>query len=324
MKYTDKKGTVSIETAISFSILLIFITAIISVTAFLRTDILMQRAVSQSCEDVSRFMPFSVLASDSISTLVNALPNECGDNDTFERVGVLVAGADELTGGSLRAGLLNLMLGRRFTDDIAAYYVEYNGSSFWAPSSIYADFDIEDFYISVYVNYSINTLIGPVSRDIVSTIPFYGNFELFLSGQEPVQDDNDIWHQNNFDRGRYFQERYGANLPSTFPSIDYDDGNGHIGSIVSIDLNRPTYSSPDACAGRVIEQIDQLSSFNGADVTINGSRYAVNGDSINRRDLIVVIPEDSPEVNRQTVNALSGYASSMGVNLIIEEYGSSL
>lgn len=324
MSYISKKGTISLETAISFSIVLIFITGIISVTAFLRTDILMQRAVKQSCDDLTHFMPFSTVAADTVSTLTNALPDTFSDDGTIERIGSVITGVDEFTSGELRSTCLNLMLGSRFADDVASEFAEYNSGSFWGPDEIYVDFDVYDYYIEVYVEYSVNTIIGPIRREIISTIPFYGDFELFLSpdGENTPEDTNDIWHQNNFVRGRYFAEKYGANLPHTFPTINFYNS-GQAGSIVSIDLNRPTYSNPAACVIRVTEQIDELARFNGADVMINGSRYVVYGENIRQRTLIVVIPEDSPEANRAAIYSMSAYASASGVELQIVEDGTS-
>lgn len=317
----SRRGSVSIETAISFSLVLIFITAIISVAAFFRTDMLMQRAVKQSCDDLAHYMPFSIVASDSLSTLINALPDGYSDDGTIERAGTVISGIDQFTSGQIRSGILNILLGRQFTDDIASEYYEYNGSYFFGPDDINCDFDIEDYYVRVYVVYSVNTIIGPMQREIVSTIPFYGDFELFLSEDEAVSpDSNDIWHQNNFVRGRYFAQRYGANLPPTFPCINYYSS-GQAMSVVSIDLNRPTYAGTAACILRVTEQIDQLARFQGADVMIDGTRYVVYGDSIRQRTLIVVIPEDSPESQRTAVYSMATYAAAAGVELQIIEDG---
>ena len=324
MNITGKRGTISLETAISFSVVMIFITAIISVTAFIRTDILMQRAVEQSCEDLAHYMPFTVMASDIVSTVFNAMPDNNEDTGMVERIGSLVAGVDTVTSGGLRAGAMNLLLGDMFTDDIASEYYEYNGSTFFGPDTISVDFDIKDYYISVYVVYSVDTIAGPISREIVSSIPFYGDFEMFLSEDEDqTTDNNDIWHQNNFVRGRYFADKYGSNLPSTFPVINYYDS-GEARSIVSVDLNRPTYSTPAACMLRITEQIEQLAGFNGADVQISGTRYVVDGNKITSRVLIVVIPEDSPENTRLAVSSLTEYAAIRGVELRIVEDGTSL
>ena len=269
-------------------------------------------------------MPFTILASDSISSLVNALPDEYEDDGTIERAGEVMVAADNLTGGEIRSGVLNVLLGERFTDDIAAEYAEYNGSSFFGPDSITVDFGIEDYYIDVYVIYTVNTIIGPVSREIYSTIPFYGDFELFLSEDIPTEESSDsIWHENNFVRGRYFAEQYGSNLPATFPTINsYNSGTA--GSVVSIDLNRPTYANPSSTVIRLTEQIDELANFNGADVQIDGDRYVVYGDSIRQRILTVVIPEDSPEIGVSTVYSMQEYASLRGIDLQVVQDGNSL
>lgn len=323
MSSISKKGMVSLETAISFSLVVVFITAIISVASFLRTDILMQRAVEQSCEDIGHFMPLSIIASDYISTLVNALPDTFTDTEAIEKTGAVIAGLDIYTSGALRSEALNLLIGQRFADDIASEYADYNGSSFFGPQDIWADFDIYDFYIEVTVTYSVNTIIGPMQRQIISTIPFYGDFELFLSDEEGAcEDGNDIWHQNNFVRGKYFAEKYGANLPHTFPTINYYS-NGRIASIVSIDLNRPTYSTPAACIARITGEIDKIAAFDGADVMISGTRYYVPSYGIYQRNLIVVIPSDSPQSCILALNSMEAYALSHGVNLQIIQDGTS-
>ena len=322
MTYINKKGTVSLETAISLSIVLIFITGIICVTVFLRTDILMQRSVEQSCEDFAMIMPCSVTASDTVSTLVNALPDNASGNSDIERIGSAVAGIDTITSGSVRAALLTIIMGERFTDDIASQYVDYNGgSNFWGPEQICVDLDIEDYYIDVNVTYCINTIIGPIQRQIISVIPFYGDFELFLSADDgESQPSDDIWHEDNFTRGRYFAQMYGANLPPTFPVINsYNSGN--VTSIVSIDLNRPTYATAAACLLKVSGQIDQLAGFNGARVNNSGSSYDIPGESITSRTLIVVIPEDSPGSSAAALDTMYAYAAARGVLLQIERYG---
>ena len=75
---------------------------------------------------------------------------------------------------------------------------------------------------------------------------------------------------------------------------------------------------------RVTEQIEQIAAFRGADVQIDGRRYAVNESEINSRTLIVVIPEDSPDGNIAAVNSLHEYASLRGVELQVIQDGCSL
>jgi len=317
-----KKGSVSIETAISFSVVIIFVTALISITSFLRTDILMQRAVNQTCEDFAHFTPFSVTAADSVSTLVNALPEDYDFSDVYSLSSVFV-GTDILSSGELRSSILDLSLGNSFANDILAEYIEYNGSNFFAPETVEVDFEIKETYIEVYVTYEVRTIVGLIQRQIVGVIPFYGEFDLFLHASDSTDESSDtIWKTDNFTRGIYFEEQYGANLPHTFPTINYYE-DGEVGLITSMDLNRSTYSTSSSITSRMMEQIDRISSFNGASANINGSRYQVDGNSITSRRVTFVIPEDSPENLVSVANTMVSYGMSHGVDVVIVQDGCS-
>ena len=322
MTYMYKRGSVSIETAISFSLVVIFLTALISVTSYLRTDILMQRAVNQTCEDFEIFTPFSVTAADSVSTITNALPGEY-EYSNLDQLGSILIGADILSGGELRSSFVDLAFGRQFADDIASEYVEYNGSDFFCPESIEVDFVFCENYLEVLVDYQVRTIVGLIKRQITGVIPFYGEYELFLYAEDiDNQNSDSIWQEDNFTRGIYFAERYGANLPHTFPTINYYD-NGVIGSVTSIDLNRPTYSNPVNVRNRMTEQIDRISNFSGARSNINGEIYEVTNESITARRIVFVIPEDSPVNLIETANNMISYGDSRGVQVSVVTDGSS-
>ena len=46
----NKRGQVAIESAIAFTITLVFLASVVSAIDFYRTDILMRRACEQTCE----------------------------------------------------------------------------------------------------------------------------------------------------------------------------------------------------------------------------------------------------------------------------------
>ena len=71
----NKHGSVTIESAVAFTAVLVFLAAIISVINIYRTDILMRRAQEQTCEKVAMLCPLTVTASDVFSTAVNAFPD---------------------------------------------------------------------------------------------------------------------------------------------------------------------------------------------------------------------------------------------------------
>ncbi len=327
-----KRGSITIETAIAFTITIVFLASVLTAASLLRTDILMQRAVRRTCEDFSIFTPLSITATDTVSTLVNALPDEVLEDQenvsNITNISTYIAGADVATDGALTSAVLDVALSTKFQNDIATEYVEYNGGSeMFLPEYIDVDFsiDMSRQILVVYVTYRVDTMVGPVYMNICDGIPFYGDLELFLNGEEQEEsedEEDDIWGMNNFERGQRFIEMNGGSLPKTFPVINAFD-NGTAISVSSIDLTSDYYSDSRRLERRIESDIDELASFDGADVNIDGQNYSISGDEIYQRRYILVIPENSPEDRAELVRNMSEYASERGVELCVEEYGES-
>ena len=290
----------------------------------------MQRAVSNTCEDFALLTPLSVTAADTVSTLTNMLPDGTSEEqDTDNATSLMVqrlSGFDIASDRSLTEAVFDLALSSHFEDDIAQKYVEYNdGSEFFLPDTIDVDFDIDTHngFIAVIVSYSVDTIVGPVTMHVTDGIPFYGDLELFLNGSEDTEEsEEDVWGMNNLDRGQWFEEHYGSNLPHTFPVIN-DLQDGVATSYLSIDLNRPTNQSQERVERSVTEEIDSLASFNGADVNIGGTSYNISASDIDSRRLVIVIPSNSPEDGVRYIEDLEGYAEANNVELVITTYGTS-
>ena len=326
----SKRGSITIETAIAFTVTLCFITSVLTAVSLIRTDVLMQRAVSNTCEDFALLTPLSVTAADTVSTLTNMLPDGTSEEqDTDNATSLMVqrlSGFDIASDRSLTEAVFDLALSSHFEDDIAQKYVEYNdGSEFFLPDTIDVDFDIDTHngFIAVIVSYSVDTIVGPVTMHVTDGIPFYGDLELFLNGSEDTEEsEEDVWGMNNLDRGQWFEEHYGSNLPHTFPVIN-DLQDGVATSYLSIDLNRPTNQSQERVERSVTEEIDSLASFNGADVNIGGTSYNISASDIDLRRLVIVIPSNSPEDGVRYIEDLEGYAEANNVELVITTYGTS-
>ena len=324
-----KSGQIGIETAITFSITLIFICTIISVIVYYRADILMQRSVEQACEEVSLIPPTSIVFTDTLSTLVNAFPDvEVGSEkgrEVISRVASAVVGVDSFTGNTLEDMFLEGTLAHVMADNIRNGYIERNnGSDFFVPDSIDVDLNIDGsrHLMEVLVTYETYCLAGRIQRQIYSIVPLYGDSELFLNADASDSEGDDIWSKDNFTRGDYFRDQYGANLPKTFPVIDRFS-NGTCESIVSIDLTAPTYSTAAGILKKIKEEIDDLSAFNGADVIISGDRYTVRSRDIRDKVLTVVVPTNSEDSSVAVISGLSAYAALNGVTVRIEQYGTS-
>ena len=212
-------------------------------------------------------------------------------------------------------------------DQIRKAFIERNGGSdFFAPDEINVYFAVNDSHniIEVVTDYSVITIAGKKTRSIYSVITLYGEPVLMLNGEEHMEteeeDKDGIWSLNNFDRGDAFRERYGANLPKTFPVVDSVNG-GEVTAIRSIDLTSPYYQDTKNIEKKIMADIKSLKSFEPQTVTINGQKYSV--DRVDSRHLKVIIPENSGPIGKETVEKLKGYAFVQGVILDISEYGTS-
>ena len=328
----NKKGTVTIEAAIAFTITLVFLASIISAIDYYRTDILMRRSVEQTCEKMSLLYPVSVPATDLVSAAVNAFP-DLGIGDTkgaavISKVTSVTMGIDDAAGHTLKELILQGVFSHTMEEQIRQGCIERNGGSdFFVPDDIQVFYAINDEHhiIEVTTEYSVVTLAGRKSRSIYSVIPLYGDPVFMLNDEEHRQSEgeenkNGIWSLSNFDRGDAFREQYGANLPKTFPVIDSYEG-GEITAIRSIDLTSPYYQETSHIQKKIRDDINSIGAFEPQSSLINGQVYTV--DHVDSRHLTVIIPENSGEAGREAVEELKGYAFVHGVILDICEYGTS-
>lgn len=328
----NKRGQVTIEAAIAFTITLVFLASVISSIDYYRTDILMRRSVEQTCEKMSLLYPVSVPATDLMSAAVNAFP-DLGIGDTkgaavISKVASVSLGIDDATGHTLKELILQGVFSHTMEEQIRQGCIDRNGGSdFFVPDDIEVFFAINDKHhiIEVTTEYSVVTLAGRKQRSIYSVIPLYGEPDLMLQDEEHKQSEgednkNDIWSLSNFDRGDAFREQYGANLPKTFPVIDSVEG-GEVTAIRSIDLTSPYYQDTSNVQKKIRDDINSISRFEPQSAVINGTTYTV--DHVDSRHLTVIIPENSGQAGREAVEELKGYAFVQGVILDICEYGTS-
>lgn len=325
----NKKGSVVIEATIVMSMVIVLVVNLVSLICIRRVDINMQRAVDASCEKIAVFPPLSVTTSDIVSTISNALDGSSTNQgiDAVANAASLIFGIDDATGNSIMELALDGTLGQVMRDDIAYEFRLRNGSSkIWEPTSIVVDYQINEQHsiIDVEVTYKTQSILGSRTRTVYSVIPLYGDINLRLNVDLDDQDDESSeWDEDNFKRGELFRDKYGANLPKTFPVIDVVKDN-QIESILSIDLTAPTYNSGDEAAyNKICEEINKLADFNGADVMISGTRYTVSGDDYDTKILNLIIPSNSGDDVLFEVNSAIKYGENNGIIVNVYEDGES-
>lgn len=330
-KRSDKRASVTIEAAICFSAVLLVLCSMISVIYVYRTDIIMQRSVEQGCEDISSVIPLVMVSDEVISATVNGLPDTFStpllNVETFSEVIGVMNCVSDMTAITYEDIAVDVFLNKKLAEDILYEFDQRNpiGSAYIAEGiDVDTEYNEMSHYIEVTVSYFIPTIMGNIGRSVYCVIPCYGDFELSFIGNNEEEEDNaySIWNEDNFTRGRHFREAYGANLPQTFPCIDGFIG-GRALSISSIDLTAPMYENTAQVEQRVVEEIDSLADFDGANVRINGIEYTIDGQEITTRELVIVVPENSPEVSMELVRGLSDYAQSRGVHMAVISDGQS-
>ena len=321
----NKKGSIAIEASVVFTVFLIILSVCVTSMNIRKCDIVMQQAIDQTTEDVQILLPYTSIGAEMVNT-INSDP-VMGQNAalTYDSVCSLSDNLENLLGYSIEELVLNGTLGELIKDDIAAEYRKRSEDLIFKPSDIrvHVSYNTDLNVIDLHVEYSIDTIFGDIDRCHYSAIPFYGIYNSLINRIDydcsEEEEEDDPWGMGNFDRGKYFEEKYGSNLPHVFPAINkFEDGNCE--SIMSIDLTKDTYQSDSRIDERISEKITELEEFKGANVSINGESYIVGEDEIVSKTLTIIIPENSPQSRVESLeNTISTYKNTKIIINIIKD-----
>lgn len=324
----SRKGSITIEVAIVFTVVLILITMIITAMNVQKTDMYMQQAIEQSSEDLSILGPFSRLGEIVVEGSLE--DEDIGENakKAYSSLVELSNAFTDLTGLSTEDLILNGMLSQKIKNDIASEFIARTDSrNLYTPDSIEVvlGFDTEHFVIEEIITYSVNTIFGEIYRTNYSVIPFYGVYNSDFSGAATINKPSENinpWELSNFERGKHFSKEYGSNLPSTFPVIDVFE-NGKATSVVSMDLTKDTYGTEKNIKTKITEKLDAIKNFEGADVVISGQRYTIDKQDIKDKNLVIIIPANTPEDRCKTLTKIIDDYSNQDFNVTIIKSGES-
>jgi len=296
----NKKGSLAIEAAIGFTVLLIVISIMVTAMNIQRCDMVMQQSIDQATEDIQVLLPYTVLGAEAVKIMSEDADIGQAAAEAYDSITELMGSIEDLTGTSLEEMVLDRSLGKVIRDDIAAEYEKRSRRLMFKPSDISVDlsYSPDNDVIDMCVSYEIETVFGSIIRTHYSAIPFYGVYNsviesIELPGSEEGSDESP-WGLSNFQRGEYFEEKYGANLPHTFPVINKFE-NGDCEVIMSIDLTKNTYSSDSRINSKINSEMEKLIGFNDVDVTIKSERYIIRQEDITSKTMTVIIPENTPD-----------------------------
>jgi hypothetical protein len=162
--------------------------------------------------------------------------------------------------------------------------------------------------------------IGPYSRSEEDDREFLIGVGLLSLAMVPpistVETVSAAWELGWADRGFYFSEQLGANLPRTFPVIDiWQDGVAT--SIKSIDLRAATYQDAARLTSRLNSYLSKLADFAGGSM----GDWTISSSAIEGRTLSLAVPKGSvTAIQRSAISAARTRARTLGIDLTITEF----
>ena len=172
---TNKRGSITLDAAIVFTVLLVIISVMVTSMNVQRTDMVMQQAIDQSCEDIALILPFTVLGAEAVNLMTTDPDIGQEALDAYNKICELSDDLEELTGYSVEGLVLNGSMGKIIRNDIAHEFIKRSDELIFKPEDINVQISYsgELQIIEVEVEYEVNTMFGSIDRTHYSAIPFY-------------------------------------------------------------------------------------------------------------------------------------------------------
>lgn len=177
----------------------------------------------------------------------------------------------------------------------------------------------------ISLNYKLDAVVGSVSRHRRWPVGIWKPAARSPAEEEAEQEaaDESIWAADNFTRGKYFRDKYQANLPEFYPVIARYEA-GTVTAIKSLDLNRATYQSSLALESQLAYMLQTLSDFSGSDQPTGLSGKPSIGEAdIRQKKLLLIVPENHAAWQSAPLQRFSNQAAAAGVIVIIKKDGQS-
>lgn len=186
---------------------------------------------------------------------------------------------------------------------------------------------ISDHAIEMAMNYHVYTPWTKTDRVAYAHVPLWtkydDSYKAEKNADKKTNEEDSIWSEHNFTRGKYFREKFEANLPFNYPVISRFN-NGQAFAIRSIDLTAPVYESADYVRTQVMGEIKRLAGFQGSNRQTKINPPVIKAEDIKFRKLTIVVPGNSDyDLNSSLFSGLKREASKLGVSLDFASRGNS-
>jgi len=326
-KRSSSRGSALLEAAITVPVIMLLVASMMASMTAVNVELFVQRATENVVQEINVAIPFLSQGFGCIEDVTEAFG--VGDLldvdlDAVDSVMGVVGGISGATGVDLSDVLGTMAFGRFVRDRILLEYRKLSENShifsgILTNVSVYLDYDGQNKSVFVKVYYALSAVQYSWPREYCSSIALYADsIPKKETEKEPGDDDDSVWEKDNFTRGTLLREKYGGNLPFNFPVISRFKDNEAM-SIKSIDTTSPYYQNLSRLNSLVKEYIDDLAEFNGA----KWGSTTVEGKDIRSRKLLIILPRNGADSCKHEIQALTAYAKSKGVVLVLEEYGDS-
>lgn len=298
--FRDDNGALSLEAAIVIPTLLVFIGVLYLYVFSIRVDLVYQEAGYSSVRELELLL--------SISEQKDIKNNYAKDYKEKLR---------KIFENKISAKALNFRqhywLQKNINPNISQYFIRDE------------DYQLsrdENKGLEYEFSYTSPKLLGEKKYTYKLPIPYWGGLKInSLKFDEDKEDKNEksIWSEHNFKRGNYFREKYGANLPHSYPVIAKVNGTT-ITSIMSLDLTAPSYKSFDNLNKQVGYQANKLKKFAGTD-NWGKEKISINVANIKNRVLLIIIPENSDINSKIYLKSIKNSLDQVGFTINIVEDG---
>ena len=322
-----KKGGLCLEAALILPMVLLLVGTLVGVILTVETEIKLKGALDRTAAELSLASPLCELLAqnDMFRNVSQVMDGEAGReiNTAFQEIFPGLQVTSILADASLDLASTNI-LGPLISKRLDYWLAETeSGQPGWLgfldKHSLYLDWNLTNNQLWLCLNFQLKSPAGCFQKQVKSVVPIWIGF----GGDEEGQDSDKIWLLDNFSRGQEIRRIFSCNLPYDFPVIaSFTDGEAI--SVKSMDLTAPTYLELEPVRNRIRQQIKILADFQGSAYVRPEQNIEITAESITRRKLILVIPDNCTQPWLDAViSDMKQQAAGLSVDMELVLHGSS-
>ncbi len=297
-----KSGSIVLETAIFFPVVLFVFVCLISKINCISSEFTLYEIIDETSRKASVRNIFVRYINDLIE-------HETSDMNEKE----LIEELSDLTNFSMTAISCNIEIAKEAKkNDVFRNTISIK--------NVYAEKSITGGAAYLICDYELKTPLSRTDKSYVIPVTLWESRRT-LPAADKESEDPDIWKRDNFERGVFFRKRFGGNLPLGYPVIA-GFSNGCALSIRSIDLNKKSWDDPDDVCCELEDEIDDLTAFKGTELPWGSDKIYIREKDIKTRIMKIVIPGDfNKDKYAKAIDEIKTYSEENSVQIVFIEYG---